>query len=321
MSALSAVLMILIIVLLILISLGLFSVIRKQEILERRLSRERDLSKVNLEALGNLDRKMDSISQRTSVSLETGRELSQQMRAMNDVMGNAKRRGTFGEYQLENLIRTYLGNSPYIYSTQYHLANGKISDGAFHLPGTDRVLCIDAKFPMENYRKLAEDPEHAAEYEKELRKNVRKHIQDVAEKYINDQTLDEAVLFIPSEGLFSWICSDGADLLDFALSSHVMLVSPTTLAGVVFTLLASTRNFYRAQNLSSIERKVEALETRAETLACQSEKIRRTERQLEKQISELSRSCSRLFAEIDELAHPEDQMEIDPAEKDRSKIW
>ena len=90
---------------------------------------------------------------------------------------------TSGEYQLESIIRTYLGDSPHIYATQYHLKNGKISDGAFHLPGSDQVFCIDSKFPMENYTKMVEEPGHADQMKRELRRNIKKHIVDVASKY------------------------------------------------------------------------------------------------------------------------------------------
>ena len=60
--------------------------------------------------------------------------------------------------------------------------------------------------------------------------------------------------------------------MDFAIQQHVMLVSPTTLAGVVFTLLASTRNFYRAKNLEQIEKQLEVLELQADAICEQPKK-------------------------------------------------
>lgn len=306
MNGISVLLMVVVILLLLVISFALYLMMSRQEKLEHRMMAQNERSKTNLALMQDLERKVDTVSERTGISLAASKDLSSQMHSITQVMANAKARGTWGEYQLESLVRTYLGGSPYIFSTQYHLKNGRISDGAFHLPGSDKVLCIDAKFPMENFIKMSEEPQNADYYEKELRRNVKKHISDIAAKYINEETMDEAVLFLPSEGIFAWICAEGSDLMDYALKEHVMLVSPTTLAGVVFTLLAVTRNFYRSQNLSHIEEKIERLENRAELLAAQSEKVRKSERLLEKQIAELSRSCSRLFAEIDELAHPED---------------
>ncbi len=221
------------------------------------------------------------------------------------IMTNAKKRGTWGEYQLDHLVRTCLGDSPFIYSSQYHLQNGKISDGAFHLPGTEQVLCIDSKFPMENYLKMAAEPESAAFFEKELRRNIRKHILDVSEKYITPQTLDTAILFIPNEGLFEYLCSDGADLMSFALEHHVMLVSPTTLAGVVFTLLASTKSFYRAQNLQEIESRMEDLSRKAQTLALQSDKGRKACATLDKTLDDLSRQAWNLVRSMEEISTPD----------------
>ncbi|MCF0245995.1 MAG: DNA recombination protein RmuC, partial [Ileibacterium sp.] len=172
---------------------------------------------------------------------------------MNAVMTNAKRRGNWGEYQMETLIRLYAGENPSVYELQYPLENGKIADGVFHLPGSEKVLCIDSKFPMENFLAMQEDPESAEYYQREFRKNMKKHIDDVAGKYITPQTEDLAVLFIPSEAIYQYICGQCDDLLRYALDRHVLLTSPTTLAGVVFTLLSSTRNFFRAANLKEME--------------------------------------------------------------------
>ena len=173
---------------------------------------------------------------------------------MNAVMTNAKRRGNWGEYQLETLIRLYAGENPSVYELQYSLDNGKIADGVLHLPGTDKVLCIDSKFPMENYLAMQEEPESAEFYKKEFRKNMKKHIDDVADKYITPQTEDLAVLFIPSEAIYHFLCGENDDLMHYALNRHVMLTSPTTLAGVIFTLLSSTRDFFRAANLKEMEK-------------------------------------------------------------------
>lgn len=305
MDGITWILMVLVILLLVVIVFGLYILMKRQNQLTRRLMQENEMSRVNFETIKELNFRVENMQAQTGISLENSRQLTSQMRAITQVMTNAKRRGNFGEYQLENIIRTYLGDSPYIYSTQFHLKNGKISDGAFHLPGTDQVLCIDSKFPMENYTKMIEEPEYADQYEKELRRNIKKHILDVASKYINEQTLDVAILFIPNEGVFAWLCSKGSDLMDFAIANHVMLVSPTTLAGVVFTLLASTRNFYRAKNLEQIEKQLEILELQADALYEQSEKAHRTLMTLEKQNEETTKLAKRLRMTIGRLAFPD----------------
>lgn len=305
MESLTWILMILVILLLIVIVLGIYVMMRQQGKLTRKLMQENEMARANFETMKELNFRIENMQAQTGLSLENSRQLTSQIRSITQVMTNAKRRGNFGEYQLENIIRTYLGDSPYIYVTQYRLKNGKISDGAFHLPGSDQVLCIDSKFPMENYTRMVEEPENADQYERELRRNIKKHIVDVASKYINEETIDVAILFIPNEGVFSWLCSKGSDLMDFAMSQHVMLVSPTTLVGVVFTLLASTRNFYRAKNLEQIEKQLEVLELQADAICEQSEKTGRTLTTLEKQNEELSKQAKRLRMTIGRLAFPD----------------
>lgn len=283
----------------------LMYLLKRQERLERRLQQEREMSRASLELTRSMASKVDTVSTQSYANFQTAQSMASQVSSITKVMTNAKKRGTWGEYQLDHLVRTCLGDSPFIYSSQYHLQNGKISDGAFHLPGTDQVLCIDSKFPMENYLKMAAEPEAADFYEKELRRNIKKHIGDVADKYINEETLDEAVLFIPNEGVFAWLCSDGADLMDYALSRHVMLVSPTTLSGVVFTLLAATRNFYRAKSMANLEVRLESLEMQAQSVVSACERLGRTEQTLEKQAAELTRQSRKLLASLTELSEPD----------------
>lgn len=289
----------------------LMYLLKRQERLERRLQQEREMSRASLELTRSMASKVDTVSTQSYANFQTAQSMASQVSSITKVMTNAKKRGTWGEYQLDHLVRTCLGDSPFIYSSQYHLQNGKISDGAFHLPGTDQVLCIDSKFPMENYLKMAAEPEAADFYEKELCRNIKKHIGDVADKYINEETLDEAVLFIPNEGVFAWLCSDGADLMDYALSRHVMLVSPTTLSGVVFTLLAATRNFYRAKSMANLEVRLESLEMQAQSVLSACERLGRTEQTLEKQAAELTRQSRKLLASLTELSDPDTNPIID----------
>lgn len=113
-------------------------------------------------------------------------QMEEYLYRMNMVMTNTKLRGNWGEYQLDMLLSVYCGQNPSIYSMQYTLPNGKIADCAFHLPDTNKVLCIDSKFPMENYMNLQEDMDT---YLRPFKMNMKKHIDDVANKYINMDTM------------------------------------------------------------------------------------------------------------------------------------
>lgn len=244
---------------------------RSQESIRASASHDQKISQ-DFDILLN---QMQTVARHQSGSSQVLDWMQSQVDGMAKIMTNTKARGNWGEYQLESLLSLYAGENPSVFDTQVQLENGKIADAVLHLPGTKQVLCIDSKFPMENYRRMCENPQDAEFYEKNFRLNMKKHIDDVADKYITDQTLNSAVLFVPSEAIYEYICGSCPDTLDYALSRHVLLTSPTTLAGTVFTLLASTRDFYRASHLREIEKGLLALKEDVERLETRLEKARR----------------------------------------------
>lgn len=183
---------------------------------------------------------------------------------LQKVMLNKKARGNWGEYQLEMLLTSYLGEHQNVLETQYPLANGTIVDAVIHLPNEHRLLALDAKFPLENYQRLLQNPD--SRYESLFKSDIKKHIKDISRKYLTEQTLDIAVMFIPSEAIYSYICQKCPELLDESYRQHVLMTSPSTLAGVIFTLLNIIRSFKRQENIQEIEKKLIALEDDARRL-------------------------------------------------------
>ena len=110
------------------------------------------------------------------------------------------------------------------------------------LPKPTGPLAIDAKFPLETYRRAIAGKGSEAERKearKAFRASIHRHIQDVASKYIvPGETTDGALLFIPAEAVFAEIHAHYPDLVTEAHRSNVWLVSPTTLMAVLTTALA-----------------------------------------------------------------------------------
>ena len=88
----------------------------------------------------------------------------------------------------------------------------------------------------------------------------------MANKYINMDTMPYALLFVPSEAIYQFVCAKCDDLFTYALQKHVMLVSPTTLVAEVMTLLSSTKDFYRTSHMEEIERNILLLQEDANRL-------------------------------------------------------
>ena len=167
-------------------------------------------------------------------------ELSTNVVGLQEVLADRSARGTFGEVQLNSLVRNVLPESSF--KLQETLSNGNRVDCLLLLPGPTGNVPIDSKFPLENYRRksnneLMADERKAAE--SNFSKDVRKHIEDIAEKYIlPSETSDGAVMFIPAEAVFAEIHASHPDLVEKAYKKRVWMASPTTLMAVLTTARA-----------------------------------------------------------------------------------
>lgn len=248
-----------------------------------------------------LNEQLQTLRKEQALGSQSIDKMQNDIQRMNQVMTNTKARGNWGEYQLEALLKIYAGENPEVFSIQYTLPNGKIADAILHLPQTSKVLCIDSKFPMENYLKMEEEPANKETYFRLFKTNMKKHIDDVSSKYINEHTASQAILFIPSESIYQLVCSQCTDILNYALSHHVLLTSPTTLVGVIFTLLASTRDFYRSNHLQEIEKNILLLQEDMERLVMRTDKATKTLEALTGQFDQVSISANKIVRRMKNL--------------------
>lgn len=253
------------------------------------------------ETFQNLNGQLQILRKENAVGSQSIQRMQEDIQNMNKVMTHTKMRGNWGEYQLQSLLEIYAGQNPEVFSMQYSLSNGKIADAILHVPGTEKVLCIDSKFPMENYLRIEQSEHDVSGYIKLFKSNMKKHIDDVASKYITKQTLQQAILFIPSESIYQFICGQCSDTLNYALEKHVLLTSPTTLVGVIFTLLASTRDFYRSAHIQEIERNILSLQEDAHRLANRCQKAEKSLESLAQQFHSISVSANKVTKRMDTI--------------------
>jgi DNA recombination protein RmuC len=176
-------------------------------------------------------------------------ELSASVVNLQEVLTDKKSRGAFGEVQLINLVKNMIPDQHY--ATQYTLSNKKRVDCMLFLPEPTGNLAIDAKFPLENYRKINNknnSEQQRKKAEAQFKDDIKYHINDIAEKYIIPQeTATGAVMFIPAEAIFADIHANYPELIEIAHRRNVWLVSPTTMMAVITTAKAvlkdeATRN-------------------------------------------------------------------------------
>lgn len=164
-------------------------------------------------------------------------DLSSDVVSLQQILIDKRSRGAFGEVQLKNLIHNMLPETHF--SFQHVLNNQLRADCVLFLPPPTGNLVIDAKFPLENYQRWTNFDLADSERQKALqqfRQNVKKHIQDIAQKYIiPGETADGAVMFIPSEAIFAEIHAKLPELIQLAHQSNVWLASPTTMMAIITT--------------------------------------------------------------------------------------
>jgi DNA recombination protein RmuC len=166
--------------------------------------------------------------------------LTVNMVSLQELLGDKRSRGAYGEVQLEGLVRNSL--PPDSFKMQHTFSNDTRVDCALFLPEPTGTVAVDSKFPLENYHKMFDSslPEAAQNMaEKQFKLDIKKHVDDIASKYIiPNVTSDGAVMFIPAEAVFAEIHAYHPEIIDYAMNKRVWLVSPTTLMAVLNTARA-----------------------------------------------------------------------------------
>jgi DNA recombination protein RmuC len=186
----------------------------------------------------------DRLDKAAEVIRDVGKEVGQMseigrnMRELQDFLKSPKLRGNIGEQVLKDLITQIFPKKSF--HLQYEFASGEKVDAAIQ---TDAgILPIDAKFPMENFQKLsrAKTEDEIKSLRKDFERDIKKHIDAIAKKYIlpNEGTMDFALMYVPSESVFYEIVLM-EDLVEYARTQRVYVVSPTTLYAHLQAILLS----------------------------------------------------------------------------------
>ena len=226
--------------------------------------------------------------------------------SLQELLGDKKARGAFGEVQLEALVRNAL--PPGGFEFQHTLSNGTRADCVLKLPAPTGLVAVDSKFPLENYQRmfdadLSEIERRAAQTA--FRGDLRKHIDAIASKYIiANETSDGAVMFVPAEAVFAEIHAYHPEVVGYAMQKRVWIVSPTTLMAVLNTARAVLKDVETRHQIHIIK---DALGKLAKDFARFDERMQRLAThidQAQKDVQEVqvsSRKISGQFARIESV--------------------
>ncbi|MBM4152375.1 MAG: DNA recombination protein RmuC [Kiritimatiellaceae bacterium] len=188
-------------------------------------------------------------------------QLTTNVVSLQDVLSDKRSRGAFGEIQLNSLISNMMPENSY--SLQHTFPNGVRADCVLMLPEPTGTLCIDSKFPLESYQRMTDhalgDADRAVAM-RQFRQDIKKHIKDIAAKYIiPGTTSDGAMMFIPAEAIFCEIHGHYPDLVEEAQQAHVWMVSPTTMMAVLTTARAVLKDAATRKQVHLIQEHLVAL--------------------------------------------------------------
>ncbi len=271
------------IILLVVLAGGFFFLSRA---LKREEKKPEDRSFLLLQnQLGQLDKSLrDAVKTQFSESQKLIRDITQQLvevkksseqvfgiadqlHSLEQVLKNQKQRGSLGEAGLELILGNIL--PPDAYRLQYGFKDGDIVDAA--IMTKEGIIPVDAKFSLDNYVRLVEekDEEKRAEFEKQFSDDLKKRINETS-KYIKPKegTLPFAFMYIPAEPIYydllvnevGAVKSNTRSLIDYAYNDKkVIIVSPTTFAAYLQTVLYGFRAFKIEESAREIAKQVEML--------------------------------------------------------------
>jgi DNA recombination protein RmuC len=225
--------------------------------------------------LTELDQRVDT---RLAASATTANQMSQQLgeaaEATKTMIARAqdlarleqalrppKARGGFGELLLENLLRDRL--PPNAYELQYTFPTGERVDAVVR--AADRLLPIDAKFPLDNFERVvsAENDAERQLHEKAFARDVKGHIDAIAAKYIRPDlgTFELAFMYLPAEAIhYEVVAGKTGALLSYAHERRVFPVSATTFSAYLQMIVLGLRGLQIEQTAHDVMKQIAGLE-------------------------------------------------------------
>jgi DNA recombination protein RmuC len=178
--------------------------------------------------IGDVQKNIGELSEASKQIFEVGKNIA----TLQEILQPPKLRGGLGEQFLGELLSQVL--PPQFFTLQYMFSSGERVDAVVRLG--EKIVPVDSKFPLDNFKRIIEckTEEERKTCQKLFYRDVKKHIDDIASKYIvpREGTYDFALMYIPAENVYyETITKDDSfgeekGILNYALRKKVIPVSP-----------------------------------------------------------------------------------------------
>ena len=191
-------------------------------------------------------------------------EVGASVAELQNILKAPKLRGGMGEFLLENILREILPAE--MYSLQYSFKNNECVDAIIKFPNQGYLLPVDSKFPLENFKKItaANMEAEKQQYFKLLVGDIKKHIRDIATKYIRPEegTFDLAFMYIPAENIYYQLFVAGMQnfgLTDFAFKNRVIPISPNSFYSYLQIIILGLRGWQIEKGAKEIYKNIQKI--------------------------------------------------------------
>jgi DNA recombination protein RmuC len=214
---------------------------------------------------------------------------------LKDILSNKQTRGAYGQGRMEAIIRD--GLPPSAFEFQATLSNRTRPDCLVRLPGDERGLVIDAKFPLEGFTLFRESKgdEARSRAASKVRNDMLVHVKDIAEKYlIPGETQDIAMLFVPAESIYADLAEHFDDVVQKAHRARIVIVSPSLLTLAIQVMQALVRDARIREEARVIQVEVQKLLEDVERLDSRVAKLDAHFRQAQDDVSQIRVSADKI---------------------------
>ncbi len=302
---------------------------------DRFQTQERAIGKLLEERLGDLSKRVGDRLQDHATRSETAlgtlgerlavidsaqkkiTELSTQVVGLQDILNNKQARGAFGEVQLADIVKSIL--PPSAYSFQTTVGDNRRVDCLLHLPNPPGSIAIDSKFPLESYQALRDAADDAASLQarRAFVADVRKHVKDIAERYIvAGETAESALMFLPSEAVYAELHANFRNVVEESYRARVWIVSPTTLMATLNTVRAVLKDVRMREQAGVIQTEVQKMLEDVGRLDDRVDKLQRHFQQADKDIRDIRTSTDKITKRGERI----EEMQLEDREEEATEL-
>lgn len=241
-------------------------------------------------------------------------DLNQSMGELQKIFVDKQARGSFGETQLRDIIKDSLPKQ--FYDFQVSLENTQKNtttrvDCLVRLPDPSGQLAVDSKFPLESFLSYqnAEDESQRSGAKRTLMSDVKTHLKDISEKYIIEGvTADCALMFIPSEAVYSMLHTELPEIIQESQRYRVYIVSPSTMMATIVTVRSIFRDVEIKKHAEQLRKFLRLIGEDVGRFNTRLENLARHFDQTQKDIRELSTSGGKIVRNIEKIDNMDERL-------------